>query len=727
MGAVYLAQRADGEFEQTVAIKVLAAHAATPQFRERFVLERQILASFSHPNITKLLDGGITDSGTPYLVMEYVEGRHLDCYCDERKLELRARLELFRKVCAPVAYAHRNLVVHRDLKPSNILVTKEGVPVLLDFGTAKLISDSGATMTGRSPLLTLRYASPEHRLHRPVTTQSDVFSLGVILYELLTGAWPFGDASSPAEMLQSIAAESTMRAPENVVTEAAAETRAASLKSLRKQLVGDLGSILGKALDAVPERRYESVQALSDDVGNWLEGLPVKARRATWGYRAGRFVARHRVVVSASCVFVMALSGAAVFSAQQAAKAAAQARKAEKVGDFLNTVLASASQMTFDPQNYTVAQLLDAAVPRLEKEWKGDPEVEAAIRLNLGYGFTGVQRAKDAKPMLEAARRLYRKLGDRKGEALAAMYLGITAELLGTATEAEPLLREALSLVQALGKEAPPKTAFFVRMALAEHLGAIKNSELDYAAKLIQEALEIAPRDSSITPGNLAVAHTNRGAILMNQGKTADAEAQFLRAVETFKLDAPVSRSHALPVYYLFILNNRARKFDRAADFGQQHYQTLSQVIGPNHPQTAQAKMMWARVLSDTGRTEDAVRIGVETIPVVRAAYPALSNNLWNSLNCFAHLLNKAGRFHDAEPLGREQLPVLDKQQLPEADARRGNTVEEFALSLEGEGKKVEARAAWERAASIYDGAGPAFAGRAKLIRESHLSEGKTR
>src|ERR1017187_10505719 len=178
MGAVYLAERADGQFQQTVAVKVVAPHVAGDAFRERFLAERQILAGLSHPNITKLLDGGVTAEGTPYLVMEYVAGQPLDTYCDAHKLGLRERLELFLKVCAPVAYAHRNLVVHRDLKPSNILVTSEGQPMLLDFGTAKVLTGAENNATVTLALLTIRYSSPEQRSRAPITTSTDIFSLG---------------------------------------------------------------------------------------------------------------------------------------------------------------------------------------------------------------------------------------------------------------------------------------------------------------------------------------------------------------------------------------------------------------------------------------------------------------------------------------------------------------------------------------------------------------------
>ncbi len=311
MGAVYLAERADGQFAQTVAVKVIAPYVAGAAFRERFLAERQILAGLSHPNIARLLDGGVTPEGMPYLVLEYVDGQPLDRFCDAGRMDIRARLELFRKLCEPIAYAHRRLVVHRDLKPSNILVTADGRPMLLDFGTAKLLTGTGTVAATVSPLLTLRYASPEQRSQAPITTSADVFSLGVILYELLTGAWPFGDLNSPRPMTL----------PVNSVTDDAALTRATNLKALKSSLAGDLTSILRKALAPVPDERYESVQALSADVGNWLEGKPVIAKPATFAYQANKFVRRNLIAVALTAIVLIALlaaTGVAIYQARLA-------------------------------------------------------------------------------------------------------------------------------------------------------------------------------------------------------------------------------------------------------------------------------------------------------------------------------------------------------------------------------------------------------------------------
>ncbi len=470
MGAVYLAERADGQFQQTVAVKVVAPHVAGEAFRERFLAERQILAGLSHPNIAKLLDGGVTPDGTPYLVLEYVDGQPLDQYCDTRKMGIRERLELFRKVCEPVAEAHRNLVVHRDLKPSNVLVTADGRPMLLDFGTAKLLAGNGdgAATATNLPMLTLRYSSPEQRNRSAITTSTDIFSLGVILYELLTGAWPFGDPSSPQQMLERFACETPMTAPHTAVTEEASLDRATNLRSLKSSLAGDLGSVLGKPLAPAREDRYESVQALSADIGNWLAGLPVTAKPPSFSYRAAKFLRRHWLPAVAATVFVLGLTGSTLFAVRQARAAQAEARRAERVNQFLNDMLASSSEMNFDPRKFTVGQMLDAAEANLESNWKDDPLIEATLRTSLGSSYIALQRTPQADVHLEKAAAAFRKLGRTVDEAKALMWLGVSAlnrgDDIGHATK---YFHEALDRLRLSGREAPAFLVFQTKANLA--------------------------------------------------------------------------------------------------------------------------------------------------------------------------------------------------------------------------------------------------------------------
>ncbi|MGD0628392.1 MAG: serine/threonine-protein kinase, partial [Terracidiphilus sp.] len=296
MGAVYLAHRSDGQFEQDVAIKLIDLPLATDLFRERFRQERQILAGLQHPFIARLLDGGVTQEGDPYLVMEYVDGVPIHRFCDEKQLPLRQRTALFLRVCEAVQFAHQNLVVHRDLKPDNILVADDSTPRLLDFGTAKLLSPAlaqpGSEMTRQGyHSFTPQYASPEQILGNPITTASDTYSLGVLMYLLLTGTLPYElKELTMAEMLR-VVCEQPPRRP----SEAAGSS---------KRLDPDLEAILLKALRKEPQERYLTAEQLAADVRAWLDGLPVGARRGTLRYRAQKFARRHRLGMLAAVVLV---------------------------------------------------------------------------------------------------------------------------------------------------------------------------------------------------------------------------------------------------------------------------------------------------------------------------------------------------------------------------------------------------------------------------------------
>jgi serine/threonine protein kinase len=301
MGRVYLAARVDQQYQKRVAIKVIKADVDRDEVVSRFRRERQILASLDHPNISRFLDGGATADGRPYFVMEYVEGKAIDKYCDRHRLSIPERLKLFRQLCAAVEYAHRNLIVHRDIKPGNILVTAEGVPKLLDFGIAKLVnpglSGEAGTMTGLA--MTPEFASPEQARGEPVTTISDVYSLGVLLYLILTGHLPYRfKTRQTLDVLRAVCEDEPEKPStavgrtadaggEGLTADQLSRSREGSPEQLRRRLSGDLDTILLMALRKEPSRRYSSVEALSEDLRRYLEGLPIKARKATFSYRPG--------------------------------------------------------------------------------------------------------------------------------------------------------------------------------------------------------------------------------------------------------------------------------------------------------------------------------------------------------------------------------------------------------------------------------------------------------
>jgi len=359
MGTVYLGERADPQFQMRVAIKVIKRGMDTDAVLQRFGHERQILAGLEHPNIARLLDGGTTGDGVPYFVMEYVDGQPIDEYCHAHRLGIGDRLELFRRVCAAVTYAHQNLVVHRDIKPSNILVTAEGIPKLLDFGIAKLLDTDGgdlsvATEFGRQAM-TPQYASPEQLRGDRVTTVSDVYALGVLLYELLTSAQPYEAANKSADETSQIVANT------EVVRPSAMAARRGDQETSRR-LRGDLDTIVIAAMRKDPAERYASVALFAEDVRRHLEGLPVVARGDSWTYRTGRFVRRRKLGVAAAAAIVFALVGGVIATSWEARIAEAERARAERR---FNDVRKLANAVLFD--YHDAIEALPGATPVRER------------------------------------------------------------------------------------------------------------------------------------------------------------------------------------------------------------------------------------------------------------------------------------------------------------------------------------------------------------------------
>jgi serine/threonine protein kinase len=472
MGTVYLAHRADGEYDQHVALKAVSVHLRTKFFAELFRAERQILANLNHPNITRLLDGGVSSAGDPYLVMEFVDGQPINRYCDERLLPVPDRIRLFLEACSAVEYAHRKLVVHRDLKPSNLLVTKEGVPKLLDFGTAKLLlATTAESTTTRFGALTPRYASPELLRGEPVSTSMDVYSLGVVLYELVAGAWPFGDPDSPIAGLERAVRDIEPSPLPSVITDESARLRSTSKAKLARVLGGDLRGVVSKAIEADPRRRYTSVEQLSGDLRRYLAGQPVLAREQTWLYRGARFARRHRWRLVLAAVLSAGLGFSALTALQQYGR---EQRRLVQVRDLSQAYLTDILNEVGKLPGSMKARLLivDRARKNLDQllpEASGDPELRralAAAYLQLAdiQGRPFSVSAGDPAGALESY---------RKAEAMAAQASARDWDLLavlvrarimiaeiearsGRNSEALSLLNSAIGPARRLWKDAPP-------------------------------------------------------------------------------------------------------------------------------------------------------------------------------------------------------------------------------------------------------------------------------
>ena len=482
MGQVYLAERADGQYEQQVAIKLMREGQFDPTFVDRFKAERQILASLDHPNLAKVLDGGITEEGVPYFVMERVVGAPIDVYAQRQGLDVPARLKLFRTVCAVVHYAHQKGVVHRDLKPANILVTDEGAVKLVDFGIAKRLNLPGdvevATAT-RQRVMTLAYASPEQVLGQQVTPTSDVYSLGVVLHRLLTETSPYagGTASSDFALSQAICHDEpvppSMAVPGN--------------RALRQRLKGDLDAVVLMALRKQSVRRYASAEQLSDDLFRHLEGLPVQARRGAWSYRAGRFVLRHRAAMGAALVANLAVVAGLGLAAYEGIEAKRQKERAE---EHFASVRALANMLVFDVHQ-AIEQLPGST-----------PARQLIVKNALTYlERLGAEAQGDAQLKVELATG-YRQIGDIQG--------GPMASNLGDPKGARASYERGLALLEPLPtNELPPKTAEAVRLETARTARVLalllaSQGELDAAAQRAEQGIAVARRQLEVDPNNLS-------------------------------------------------------------------------------------------------------------------------------------------------------------------------------------------------------------------------------
>jgi serine/threonine protein kinase len=579
MGAVYLAERADQAFRQRVAIKLLPWALASSEARHRFLLERQTLARLEHPHIARLLDGGETEDGLPYLVMEYVDGEPIDQYCRHQGLDLGRRLRLFREVCGAVEHAHRNLVVHRDLKPGNILVAGEGSVRLLDFGIAKLLPGGDGdgdeptlqlTRAGRI-LLTPLFASPEQVRGEPVTTATDVYALGLLLFRLLVGAHPYRLATtSPVEVARAVCE----RPPPRPSVAAAAGEAGLSLPALRRRLRGDLDNIVLKALRKEPERRYASVERLSEDVRRHLEQLPVRARPDTLLYRAGKFARRRRVGLAAAALIAASLLGGMFTTLRQARIAE---RRFQDLRALANSLLFEVHDAIAPlPGSTPARQLLVrnglAYLDRLASEAGGDPALE--LELATAYQKVGDVQGNPNQPNLgdvagavaayqKAQRILVRLL--RQSPASPAVRTEIarcerrSADALGASGMVAAALqhyRRAVGLLSALAAEAPGDSERALELARGHiALGDLLSwnsdlqgglAEFGAARRILLGLPPASPRTPTASaPGEvqreLAMTQTKTGDALCWQDRCREAAAWHARAIAALE---PLARAH---------------------------------------------------------------------------------------------------------------------------------------------------------------------------------------
>ncbi|QOW19727.1 serine/threonine protein kinase [Lysobacter ciconiae] len=470
MGQVWLASRADGLYQRRVGLKLLRPGLVDTNLRLRFSRERQILARLAHPHIARLLDAGISSEGLPYLALEYIDGIPITDYCREHDTPLATRLHMFEQVCAAVSHAHANLIVHRDLKPSNILVTPGGDVRLLDFGIAKLLdSDNGPERTRTDArAFTLHYAAPEQILGEPVTTMTDVYSLGVVLYELLVDAKPYRPVrGSDAAWEESILMHDPVRPSQALLQPVGATVPEPAhdplaLRRRARLLAGDLDNIVLKALSKPPEQRYPSVEALAQDLLRYASGRPVRARAQSWRYRMGKFVGRHRWPLATGTLTTALLTVALLMGMVQSRQAVAEAARAQAIQAFMIGVLESAGD-TRDGQPMDMRTLLMTAVARGERELADQPVALAEVLGVVAGLHIGLGEPEQARRLLDRQARLLADV-DPVPEQLrldSLIQRGRVAELLGDPAGCIQVMRPGLPRIAQHPLSSPLPTAAF--------------------------------------------------------------------------------------------------------------------------------------------------------------------------------------------------------------------------------------------------------------------------
>jgi serine/threonine-protein kinase len=668
MGIVYLATRVDGQFRKRVALKVLKPGMDSEEILRRFRTERQILAALDHPNIARLLDGGTTGRGLPFFVMEYVEGRPITEYCEQEGMPIPARLELFRTVCSAVQFAHQNLVVHRDLKPANILVGADGTPKLLDFGIAKLLNPElvaqtlALTSIGAQPL-TLEYASPEQIRGGHITTASDVYSLGVVLYELLTGRHPYRDGCTIEELVHRV-----------TEVEPAAPSSAASPRESRT-LAGDLDCIVLTALRKEPRHRYASVEQFSGDIRRFLEGRPILARKATVGYRFGKFARRHRlgVAVAATALLAVLLFGAgmgalALRLAQERERAELAQRRSEQVTAFLTDIFEVSDPRKSSGETVTARAILDAGARRIGTDLEDQPEVQADLMATLGMIYHRLGLEQRALPLVESALARRRELlgPDHPKVAQSLNDLGVLQERGGKYLAAEASYRQALVIRRhQLGPLHPAVVESL------SNLAAVHWSRGEYGAAEKQWREVLAMRRRLFGNRHVAVAGSlnNLAVALHTRGRYQEAEPLLREALA-------IRRS----------------------------------LLGETHVEVADGLGNLAQVVQAQGSYAEAERLERARLELYRKLLDRGHPHVAKSLNNLGFLLQIQGRYREAEPLQREALAIR-RQRLGEAHPDVAQSLYNLGVVAEGLGDLAAAenhqRAALALRRDVFGGEHP--------------------
>ena len=661
MARVFLAERVAGDFDQRVALKLLRPGLDAEIDRDRFRAERQILATLNHPNIARLFDGGVTADGQHYLVLEHVDGEPIDEYCESHALTTRERLALFLRVIDAVKYAHRNLIVHRDLKPSNILIDREGRVKLLDFGLAKLlqpISELEAAPHTRTHQrwLTPEYAAPEQILGGPISTLTDVYQLGAVLYRLLAGTPPFARDASFHELEAAV-----------IGREPDPPSAAVHRTSLAKQrpLRGDIDAIVLKALRKEPEERYASAESMGDDIRRHLSGLPVLARRQTVGYRTRRFIRRNRrETIGATLLALSLVVGALVavvearHAAVQRARAEAASRDAAGVTAFVLGLFEASAPGEARGDTLTAGELVRRGVARAA-QLRDNPAEQAGMLEVTSRLYFGLGRFTDAYDGLERALSLRQAARKPNQLALAGTFLQLSQTLIALARlpQADSAAHAALDLQRrVLGPGDPALAATLHRLGdIAVYRGDLKLAE-DYHRRALALRIESLGPGDSLT----AMSHLYVGGILSRRGQTVDAEREFRRALAIDeRVHGPYHAETADAVLQLaYLLEDLPARTAEAGQLLRRGFEIRRRVFGDGHPMTTYALGDLASFAAQSGDFATAVPMAQQYLQTLEAAHGSRHPVIATARDQVAAILFKSGRLTEAESLYRSALAL---------------------------------------------------------------------
>ena len=713
LGVVYLVEKLADGVRLRAALKLLAPAAADAAFMERFRREEQSLAALEHPNITRLLDAGWSADGRPYLVMEFVDGVPLDAFCDAATMSVPRRLDLFLQICDAVSYAHRNLILHLDLKPSNVLVSATGVVKLLDFGTSKFVRpDADATVaTAATPA----YASPEQLLSRPVSTASDVFGLGAILFALLSGGRPFGDSSVVAR-IERATRELDPDSLRATVSPAAAAARGQSPARLRQLLGGDLEAIVGKCLRHRPQDRYPSVDALSEEIRRYLRSEPVLARRQTWRYRGAKFLRRHRGALTVGGLTVAALLASALFAWSQQQRALREAERSVRMQTYMYRLFKMANPEYTGKPIATVTDFLRVGIAKLP-EYVHDPADLRTGELALAESMYDSGSLDDARAAFAAVRENADRAGAPADRLEAELFMGEIDCQQGRVADGRRLLADALS--RSGTGEIPWRLRVLARVYYAwneDNNGFRKDANLALLRTAVKDADAhgLAQRD-------VAFASYYLGMDLDMRGLGVEAKPIFERLLTLYADDPLALCDRSAIDGWLAWIDNTNGDPARSLPLFKQAYDGFIACGGPDSPGALDQLPYWADALMRLSRAPEALQMLENAMPTWRRVVGGSSDNS-DMLYFLARAYIATARYDAAQTTAQELLSLLsgkvseqerslgaahlvlaealagqhrDREALPHADAAVDilipSAVSPYALKLSDEALRLQA------------------------------------